>query len=165
MEFMDLIRSSLVTDATKNKLPVKVPFPKVRSKFKYGKVFNEARFEKEYKHLPLEEFNRIWIRGKTDPKVVEQPDAVLARIRRSAEEFAARVSIRYRGQPVEIHIGIVTHGDLLGVLRERATRRQAMLGRQKTNFGEEIKLTLRGRRGTYQTRGVRRKIVVRRARR
>lgn len=162
MMFRSLIRGSLVRAVRERKLPVKVLQSRTEEKFKYGKIHDQKWFDALYGDLSLEEFNKRWIQGKTQASIVEQPAEALARIRRNAEEFGARVSKRYRGQPVEVHIVMVTHGDLMGVLREQITRRQAMLGKQAIKFGERIRLSLRGRKGTYQTRGFKRRFVAKR---
>jgi len=162
IDFANIIWSSLHSQVKSRKLNVEGLETRVREKFKYGKIFDQKKFDRLYRKMPLDEFNKLWIRGKTDPKVVEQPADVLARIRKITEEFAARVSKRYRGQPVEVHIVIVTHGDLMGMLRQQITRRQSMLGKQKVGFGERIKLVLKGRKGTYETRGFKRRFVAKR---
>ncbi|MBI4043893.1 MAG: histidine phosphatase family protein [Candidatus Diapherotrites archaeon] len=162
MQFQSLIRGSLMRAVRTQKLPVKVLASRAEEKFKYGKIRDQKWFDALYGDLSLEEFNQRWIQGKTHTSIVEQPAEVLARIRRNAEEFGVRVSGQYTGRPVEVHIVIVTHGDLMGVLREQITRRQAMLGKQKTKFGERIKLTLRGRKGAYETRGFKKTILLRR---
>lgn len=163
--FMELISDSLRKETGKQKLPVKELSPRVREKFKYGKIFDRPKFEELYGKMPFEEFNRLWIRGKTNPKVVEQPAEVLARIRKNAEEFAARISERYSGRTIEVHIVIVSHGDLMGALRQQITGRQAMLGKQAVGFGERIKLVLKGRKGIYESRGFKRKFVAKRPKR
>jgi len=162
IDFANIIWSSLHSQVKTRRLNVLGLGTRVRKRFKYGKIFNQKRFDKLYGKMPLAEFNKLWVSGKTDPRVTEQPADVLARIRRNAEEFGARVSKRYRGQPVEVHIVIVTHGDTMGMLRQQITRRQSMLGKQKIGFGERIKLTLRGRKGAYESRGFKRRFVARR---
>lgn len=152
IEFTDAIRNSLYNQVKSRKLDVELLRTRVRNKFKYGEPRDKEKYDRLYGHLSLVEFDKLWASGKTDPKVVEQPQEVLERIRRSAEEFGSRVSRRYRGQPVEVHVVVVTHGDLMDVLRRHIDRKQP-IGRKLTRFGERIKINLKGKKGVYHTRG------------
>jgi broad specificity phosphatase PhoE len=161
---MELMEESLQKDVGQRKLQVEVLKPRQREKFGYGKVKDPGRFDKLYANMSAAEFDLLWLAGKTDPNIVEQPKETVERIRRATEEFGARISKKYKGMPVEIHVVIVTHGDVIEALREHITKRRIRKRGEITRFGETVKIELRGRKGVYHSRGKKRAFVAKRKR-
>lgn len=152
-EFLQYISQGAQLKANQLNAPARFSYGAPKEKYKYGKIFDSARYEKLYGNMSLEKFNALWDSNKINSAVTENKKSALKRIRRWTEQFGSRISTKMAGQPVEAHVVVVSHGDVMGAQREHITGRKSMLGRQKTEFGEEVRVEVQGRRGKYTNRG------------
>jgi broad specificity phosphatase PhoE len=158
-DFMNLIAGSLGNEANRADVKVEQLSPRIRNKFKYSTIRDQGEFDRRYGNMNLDTFEKLWFAGRVPKKVCETPREVLERVQRWTEDMASHISHKYKGNDVEIHLVIVTHGDLIGALRQHITGKIIKTTQERAQFAERIKISMRGRKGSYESRGTRKKFV------
>ena len=153
IKFTGGIRKGLDSELRKTENRVTVLGPvRQRERYKHVQIHDEQYYNAMTKGKTTGEIDFEWLAGEYRSDKIEEPVKVLARIRKWTEEFASRISRRYAGEDVEIHLVVATHGDILEAVREHITGKPIRRSDQLAQFAEQIRIEIEGGKGTYYSR-------------